>query len=761
VTHEPDPPPPLGAAPALLEAALAALPVAAIVSEADRGNTRIVLVNRRFEDLLGWPADELLGRDASALYVGPIGLGEMQSTLSAAGELLHYESQARMKDGGLRHIKNSTSVFDHEGRTYAISTSVAVDADELEDALHESEARLQAILDAVPFLFAVIEPDGRFRMANRPLCRQLGRAPEDVLGHKLEDVFTPESAAAMRGYLRRMADGADLEVRESAFDGGNRELCFRTSCFPLRGSYGPSAGRPYAACLLAIDVTDERATEAALRESDTRFRQLAGSIDDAFILWGGDPPQVLYSSPSLPRLYGVSDVAEIPTDENLSDRSTHPDDEAFRWEMYNKRRYSDEDFDYEYRIIHPDGQVRWIRVHSSRVRVDGVPVDRVATMMSDVTERKQSELELRAAWATAEEANQRKNDFLSRMSHELRTPLNAILGFTQLLELDELTGEQRSNLSHVGAAGRHLLELIDDVLDVSRIESGELRLSIGTVDLADAIGETVAMLRPQMSQSDVTLDVPLDAPSVTVIADRQRLVQVLLNLLTNAVKFNRPGGRARLRWMALPNARVRIQVDDTGIGMSPADVERLFTPFERFAPDVQGTGIGLVLSRQLVEAMDGTLAVASTLDEGTTVTVELPGAAPAEGEPVGVRSHRGQVLHLGTNPSDVELLRRTLELLPGCELVLASTPSDALRAVTERTPDLLLVDVGPPDQSVEDLVRRLRSRPETTHVEVLVISAEVPLARRLALEELGVARFLSKPYRLSQLLDAVEASIEP
>jgi PAS domain S-box-containing protein len=745
----------------LLKAALDALPMAAILSEAGPTSSRVLAVNHAFVDLLGWAADELIGMDAAtSLYVGPLGVGDLRSTLSSAGQLLEYESQARRKDGGLQPIRNWTRVFQWEGQSYAISTSVSAEEAELDDRLHESEARLQAILDAVPFLFAVVEPDGRFRMVNRELSRQLDLAPEAILGHRVEDVFTPGSAAAMRRYLARMPGGAGLEVGETSFFEGDRELRYRTSCFPLRHRTGHRAGKPYAACLLAIDVTDERATEAALRESDTRFRQLAESIDDAFVLWGGDPPEVLYASPGLPRLYGVDDTSQIPT-AGIQDLSAHPDDEAYRMSMFRKRLQTDADLDYEYRIIRADGEVRWLRVHSSRVRIDGKPVDRIATMMSDITDRKLAELELQAARAAAEEANQRKNDFLSRMSHELRTPLNAILGFTQLLELDDLSPDQRSNLRHVASAGHHLLELINDVLDVSRIESGELRLELGPVDLADAVLETVTMLRPQLDDADIELDLPLDSPSLAVRADHQRLVQVLLNLLTNAVKYNRVGGSAAVRWRAMPRGRVRVEVRDDGIGMAAADVERLFTPFERFAPHIQGTGIGLALSRQLVEAMDGSISIDSALGEGTTVTIELPAAIPGPGggDLRDAAPSRTRVLFAGADRSEVELLRRALELVSDGELVVAPSAREAMVQLARRTPDLVLVDAGLPDRAPEEFVRDLRARAETATVDVIVVAASIADGQRRALDELRANRVLFKPYRLSQLLEAIEEAV--
>jgi PAS domain S-box-containing protein len=265
---------------------------------------------------------------------------------------------------------------------------------------------------------------------------------------------------------------------------------------------------------------------------------------------------------------------------------------------------------------------------------------RFSGVLRDITSRKQAEQALEEAKQAAEQANQAKSEHLARMSHELRTPLNAILGFAQLLELDDLTTDQRDSLGHILAASRHLLALITEVLDIAAIEAGRLDLSLEPVTVAEVVGEAVGLIRPLAAQHGVLLVSPVQSCTEQVLADRRRFKQVLLNLLSNAVKYNRPGGSVRLACQRGADGRLRVEVTDTGPGIPPNEIQRLFVPFERLGGDptsVEGTGLGLPLSQRLTKAMGGSLSVATTVGQGSTFWVELP-LAPAptgHGQPIG------------------------------------------------------------------------------------------------------------------------------
>ena len=236
----------------------------------------------------------------------------------------------------------------------------------------------------------------------------------------------------------------------------------------------------------------------------------------------------------------------------------------------------------------------------------------------------------------AEHANEAKSEYLSRMSHELRTPLNAILGFAQLLDLDDLGSEQRDNLGHIMSGARHLLSLINEVLDIAAIEAGRLSLSLEPVALAEVAAETVSLIRPLADQHHIVLTGPSVSCATHVLVDRQRLKQVLLNLLSNAVKYNREGGSVHLDCEPVDNGRLRVKVTDTGLGIPPEAVERLFIPFERVASQpsaIEGTGLGLPLSKRLAEAMGGTLELVSTPQQAAPSGSSCPWPRPPSSRP--------------------------------------------------------------------------------------------------------------------------------
>ncbi|MGH2361129.1 MAG: sensor histidine kinase, partial [bacterium] len=293
-------------------------------------------------------------------------------------------------------------------------------------------------------------------------------------------------------------------------------------------------------------------------------------------------------------------------------------------------------------------------------------------------ERKQADSD-RLAREAAEAANRAKSEFLSRMSHELRTPLNAIIGFGQLMEMDAVTPEQRESVDQILRAGRHLLNLINEILDIARIEAGRLSLSIEPVALQEIVEECQDLIRPSAAQRRIVLDLQTGLDSQIVMADRQRLKQVLLNLLSNAVKFNSEGGRVTLSCTSRPQDRLRLGVTDTGPGISPESLRKLFTPFERLGAGqlgIEGTGLGLALSKTLTEAMQGVMGVESAVGRGSTFWIELPVArdvapeayapepAAAAVGPTAIARAARTVLYIEDNLSNLKLLERVMARRP-------------------------------------------------------------------------------------------------
>jgi PAS domain S-box-containing protein len=371
--------------------------------------------------------------------------------------------------------------------------------------------------------------------------------------------------------------------------------------------------------------------------------------------------------------------------------------------------------------------------------------------------------ERRRAEAEADGANRAKSDFLSRMSHELRTPLNAILGFAQLLEVDVRNPEQRESVELILKGGRHLLALINEVLDIARIEAGTLSISLEPVLASEVVNGALDLVRPQAAARAVQLPGAIVCPRY-VRADRQRLQQVLLNLLSNAIKYNRNGGRVTASCTEAEAGRLRIAVGDTGSGIAPEMLVRLFTPFDRLGAEqggIEGTGLGLALSKRLVEAMGGTLDVVSMLNEGSTFAVELPSVAgptvpviDADRDAADQHSSmaRGTVLYIEDNLSNLRLLEHIISRRPGVTLLSAMQGSRGIELAQHHRPQLILLDLHLPDLPGADVLQRLREDPRTRAIPVVVLSADATPGQVTRLLGQGAHGYLTKPLDLKQFL---------
>jgi CheY-like chemotaxis protein len=360
--------------------------------------------------------------------------------------------------------------------------------------------------------------------------------------------------------------------------------------------------------------------------------------------------------------------------------------------------------------------------------------------------------------------------FLSRMSHELRTPLNAILGFAQLLDMDaHLTPDEHEAVRQILHGGRHLLDLVNEVLDISRIESGELALSPEPIWLDDVVTGAAELLKPLAMARRVTVDVaPLPADLPPIVADRRRLSQVLLNLLSNAIKYNQRDGRVTVALDRIDD-RVRIAVRDTGPGIPAAKLELIFQPFERLEAaqtGVDGTGLGLPLARALTAAMGGTLGVESRVGEGSTFWVDLPAApANARAEPEAGPAppprpgyaRSAVILYIEDNPSNVRLMERVLQQRPGLALLHAAQGRQGLEIARRRRPDVVLLDLHLPDMSGDDVVRELWQDAATRAIPVVVVTADATPGTAVRLKAAGAVGVLTKPIDVRGVLGVLDS----
>jgi PAS domain S-box-containing protein len=395
---------------------------------------------------------------------------------------------------------------------------------------------------------------------------------------------------------------------------------------------------------------------------------------------------------------------------------------------------------------------------------------------TDITALKRAEAVAREARDEAERANRAKSELLSRVSHELRTPLHSILGYCQLLQMDDLALDVSATAARMVRAGKHLLELINDLLDVSRIEQGQDQVCLEPVHACDPVNDAVDIMRPLADARDVELAVDLHGGlHEFILADRRRLHQVLLNLMSNGINYNRTGGQVRVSFRRVTPNRLRLLVSDTGAGIARQDFERVFLPFERLPGSdrhQEGAGLGLAVSKSLIEAMGGIIGIESSQPgRGTTLFVELRhvaapanahelvfGAAPRAS--VNRSAVRGRVLYIEDHPANVELIKQALGQAGQIELLSANRGDVGLRLAAQRQPDLILLDLHLPDAPGESVLARLKQDPRTSSIPVVVLSADATPGRVSRAEVAGAAHYLTKPLDLQEFLRVVAATLD-
>jgi PAS domain S-box-containing protein len=526
-----------------------------------------------------------------------------------------------------------------------------------------------------------------------------------------------------------------------------------------------SAVRERTAALRA-EVAERHVAESALRASEQRFRNILDNVPIG-VVYTDLAGRVIQANPRYCELTGY-DERELT---QLSPEAlTHPEDFAndrlltrqlVVGEIPMYRRHK--------RCLNRAGDVVWVRSTVSLLRDANNEPWRIVGVVEDITEHLRLE-EAERAREAAELSNRAKSDFLSRMSHELRTPLNAMLGFAQLLEIDRrnpLTAGQRPWVGQIQQAGWHLLEMINDVLDLSRIDSGNLRLQTATLELGEIVHATTALVAADAAKRAIRISAELAPEATAILGDATRVKQILTNLLSNAVKYNVDNGRVHIASRLVGPDVVEVSVTDTGMGMTPEQMEELFRPFNRLGRErtaLQGTGIGLVISRRLAELMGGSIRVKSVPGEGSSFILKLPKAIDPDTVPSSLDDlaalapdyHRRTVLYIEDNETNVEVMRGILAQRAQVQMEVALSGLAGLAVVRERMPHLILLDMHLPDMSGLELLRHLKADPATSSIPVIVVSADATARQVDAALDAGAFRYLTKPVGVNELLSTVD-----
>lgn len=651
-----------------------------------------------------------------------------------------------------------------------------------EGSSQSNEQRLTQILESTPDSIIIVDADGKIVFANARTETLFGYTREELLNQPVEVLipsrFHGRHVGLRENYahvprVRPMGNSMDLFARRK--DGS--EFSVEISLSPV-----DTAGAPLIAAAIR-DVSERKALEAKARLLTERLMNAVESVSDSFALFDADDRLVLCNSacrasfcrPVKGAVEGRTFVEIFDANLNVGtfDLGTEsPADFRARRMAYRARPAGAFD------VRTMDG-ASW-RFTDRRTSEGGI-----VTTIWDITEDVQRVDELRDARTNADAANQAKSEFLSSMSHELRTPLNAVLGFAQLLKKDRkspLTDVQQQWLQHVLNGGEHLLRLIDDVLDLSRIESGAVLLSPEPVSVTRILNEVVTTLGPMASRAGLQLViVPTPNALAPVYGDRTRMVQILLNFGSNAIKYAGTGKTVEFSatTKSLPNGeRIVLTVSDHGAGIPLHKQDKLFSPFHRAGQEagpIEGTGIGLSISKKLAEMMDGVVGFRSTPGKGSEFWVELPAqrsvddamdVVPNESVPASAVSASGErvsrtVLYVEDNPSNVALMEALLGTIENTSLRTAPTAEIGIELARAYLPDIIILDINLPGMSGYEALQKLRELPELADTPVVALSASATSRDIRRAEEAGFSVYLTKPVEIDQLTQTLERLMRP
>jgi len=637
-------------------------------------------------------------------------------------------------------------------------------------ARRERDAMLRQLSAQVPGVMYVYEEDargqGRFRFISDGIERVLGVTPAVAMAHadRLFGLVHPDDVAG----LRRSVDAhrQDLTPMVVAYRQRNPDGEWRwieTRATPLRL---PDGGTRWHA--FSTDITRRRNTAEVLRRTEQRWDLAADAagIGVAEIDIAAD--EIHLDA----RACANHGVASTQTRVTMGEWLASIDEEwrAGVSAALERAVHHGEPMDLRFPIRCPDGRRRWLEVlvRSGRV-VDGRPASLLG-ICRDVTAQEESK-QLARGKAEAERASRAKTAFLSRVSHELRTPLNAILGFAQLMALDRehpLQASQASRLAGLRRAGSHLLELINDVLDLSRIEREDFGLRIEPVEVEEIVATCIETVQPLAVDRGIALHGPARGGASHALGDARAIEQVLMNLLSNAIKFNRLGGEVRVS-LERKDARVRIAVRDNGAGIDALAQSRLFQAFERLGAErrrIEGSGLGLVIARELAEAMGGSIEVQSAPGQGSTFTLDLPaGTAPAvappalqpQAEPGAASPCVGErrVLYIEDEALNQLLMQEIFRACPQWTLSIADSGAQGLALARDLRPDLLLIDMNLPDVDGLSLIARIRSDPAIRGLPCIAVSADAMGEQIDAARAAGFDDYWTKPVDVRRVISAL------
>ena len=655
--------------------------------------------------------------------------------------------------------------------------------------LAESNQLVNTVLDSVPVMIAYMDTQMNFMRVNQAYAQADYRTPEYFIGRNHFELYP--HAENEKIFYRVVETGEAYTCKSKPFE---------YVCHPERGishwdwTLSPvkdADGHVLGVVLSLLNVSEHIGAVEALQVSEKKLRDLNQSLDREIAertkeletqllrnelilnttLEGyfavDDHGRIRVVNPAFCRLLGYTRQEVLSMSISDFEVLEDPGQIAKHIEKINKSGH--DIFDTKHRC--KDGEIKDVEVSVNMVELAGEKM--FYAFVRDISARIENERELIAARDEAQRANYAKSEFLSRMSHELRTPMNAILGFSQVLHLQELTPSQMDFIDEIITAANHLLVLIDELLDLSRIEAGNMVLAIEAVDVKNVLQQAVKIIQPIITERQIELHSDCQQ-SMLMLADRTRLLQIFVNLLSNAAKYNKPQGEIRIQCQAIDDYSLRVSIADTGIGIAVENIDKLFQSFERLGAEktgVDGTGVGLALSQQLAQLMGGNLGVSSTPDEGSTFWCDMPMATytnqarPSEplviDNPQSSVKDKQMVLYIEDNPANLKVVESLFQYHSNLYLLTANNGTSGLEQAQQYQPDVILLDINLPDINGFNVLNRLRESDKTRHIPVVALSAD---AMTLDIErgmKAGFTDYLTKPIKLDLLMQTLDKVLKP